>query len=95
MLLRPFRRVFHRTAHLAEQSRGFQLSFGKGKVFHEVLWFSSPSSSCPQHLPAGIQERKAACGLAGKASWRCDWMKSHFPPVTQQAMTELLDEERW
>lgn len=67
---------------------------GNGRVFHEALGLSSRSSGCPKHLPGGIQERKDACGLAGEASWRCDWMKSHFPPVTQQATTELPDEER-
>lgn len=89
MLLSPFCTAFRRTACLGEWSQGFQLSFGKGRVFHEALGLSSPSSGCPEHLPGGIQERKDACGLAGEASWRCDWMKSHFPPVTQQATTEL------
>lgn len=67
---------------------------GNGRVFCEALGLSSRSSGCPKHLPGGIQERKDACGLAGEASWRCDWMKSHFPPVTQQATNELPDEER-
>lgn len=89
MLLLYFHRVFRGAACLGEWNRGFWLSFGKGRVFHKALGFSSPSSSCPEHLLGGIQERKDACGLAGEASWRCDWMKSHFPPVTQQATNEL------
>lgn len=89
MLLLYFHRVFRGAACLGEWNRGFWLSFGKGRVFHKALGFSSPSSSCPEHLLGGIQERKDACGLAGEASWRCDWMKSHFPLVTQQATNEL------
>ena len=94
MLRSPFCRAFRRTASLGEQSWGFRLGFGEVRVFHEALGLSSPSFSCPQHLLGGIQERKDACGLVEEASWRCDWMKSHFPPVTQQATTELPDEER-
>lgn len=37
----------------------------------------------------GIQGRKGVCGLAGKSSRRCDWVKSHFPPVTQRAEDEF------
>lgn len=62
MLLWPFRRAFHRTACPAEQSRGSQLSFGKGKVFHEALRFSSPASSCPNTYRVGSRKGKPPAG---------------------------------
>lgn len=64
---------------------GFSAQFWERKGLSRSPAVLIPRLQLPQHLPSGIQERKAAGGLAGRASWRCDWMKSHFPPVTQQA----------